>query len=467
MKANNRNTQIDCLRGIACLLVIGVHFHFAPPPGPLGCVAEIWKRVGHVGVDLFFVLSGFLIGSLLLTEMERYGKLNVPRFLIRRGFKLYPVYYVFMAYCILVPAVVSAISLNHNGWATLADKWKDHLSDLVFIQNYAPRDAEGHTWSLAVEEHFYLVLPLVIALLGPKRVWNWLIPICLCSLPICLGLRALEVFQHPSEVFPFGLTHLRVDDLLSGVALAVISLRFPETFTRLGGRPRLLIAGGVFLWLVAFLPFWPEALQDSLGFTVRLAGSVAILLGTCNLRNARIGRVQELLAWTGVNSYAVYVWHVTGIGMMEKSVGSLIHDHVKNQSLQWLLLASAIVVFCVAIGALVTKLVEAPALNLRNKLFPSRGKSLALPNDAARPSPPIIPGSPAADSEVGRKLPPATRMAQATMGSQNDINSPDKPPAGPAAMGTIEPCQHNQSDALAALACPNEPGTQITPDAIK
>jgi peptidoglycan/LPS O-acetylase OafA/YrhL len=372
-----------------------------------------------------------------------------------------------MAYCILVPAVKGAISLNHNGWAILAEKWKDHLPCLVFIQNYAPHDAEGHTWSLAVEEHFYLVLPLVIVLLGPKRLWKWLTPICLCSLPICLGLRALDVFRNPPGSFPFGETHLRVDDLLSGVALAVTSLKFPETFTRLGGRPRLLIAGGVFLWLVAFLPFWPEALQDSLGFTVRLLGSAAILLGTCNLRNARIGRVQELLAWTGVNSYAVYVWHVTGIGMMEKSVGSVIHDHVKNQSLQWLLLASAIVVFCVAIGALVTKLIEAPALNLRNKLFPSRGKSLALPNDAARPSPLIIPGFLVADSAVGEKPPRATLMAQAIKEKQHDNNNLDLPSAGPSEMGTVEPYQHNQSDAAVNLACPNEAGAQITPDTIK
>ena len=107
MKANHRNIPIDCLRGIACLLVIGAHFHFDAPSGPVGYFAETWKRVGPVGVDLFFVLSGFLIGSLLITEMQSHGKLNVPRFLIRRGFKLYPVYYLFMLYCILVPAIKS------------------------------------------------------------------------------------------------------------------------------------------------------------------------------------------------------------------------------------------------------------------------------------------------------------------------------------------------------------------------
>src|SRR5437667_7308138 len=105
---SSRNAALDVLRGIAILLVMGVHFNFSSPQATsVAFVANVWKTVGLVGVDLFFVLSGFLIGSLLLTEVERHFRLNVPRFLIRRGFKPYPVYYSFMAYMILIASVKS------------------------------------------------------------------------------------------------------------------------------------------------------------------------------------------------------------------------------------------------------------------------------------------------------------------------------------------------------------------------
>lgn len=381
VNASNRNIQIDCLRAIASLLVIGAHFHSVLPPGPLAYFAETWKRLGAVGVDLFFVLSGFLIGTLLITEMQKYGNLNVPRFLLRRGFKLYPVYYFFMCYCIVVPAIKSAVILKKNGWATLATELNEHWTSLVFIQNYGlARNPEGHTWSLAVEEHFYLVLPIVIAFLGPKRIWKWLIPICLSFIPVCLGLRALNVIQSGPNDLLFKETHLRVDALLFGVALAVTALKFPEIFAKFGRSPRMLITGGVFLWLAVFLPSWPDAFQDTLGFTLRLLGSAAILVGACNVK-APAGRIQMFLAWIGVNSYAIYVWHTTAIGITEKSVGKILSNHFQNKNVQWMLLSPIIILSCVAVGTLVTRVVETPALNLRNKLFPSRGRALALPSD--------------------------------------------------------------------------------------
>ena len=112
---SNRNAGLDVLRGIAILLVLGVHFNFSSPhASAIALVASVWKTVGLVGVDLFFVLSGFLIGSLLLTEVERHSRLNVPRFLIRRGFKLYPVYYSFLAYTILMASAKSVLVTRTN-----------------------------------------------------------------------------------------------------------------------------------------------------------------------------------------------------------------------------------------------------------------------------------------------------------------------------------------------------------------
>lgn len=385
MKSNARNLQIDCLRAIASMLVVGAHFHSAPPPGFVGIIAQSWKTMGSVGVDLFFVLSGFLIGTLLITEIQKYGKLDVPRFLVRRGFKLYPVYYTFMLYCIVVPAIKALLGGHHNAWATLGNGLHAHLTCLVFLQNYGlQNDAEGHTWSLAVEEHFYLILPIVIALLGPKRIWKWLIPLSLCFVPLCLGFRFLAPYHVQPKDYPFGETHLRIDALLVGVALAVTALKHPVYFAKLGGKPRLLIAGGVVLWIIVFLPIWQPAFRNTFAFTLRLIGSAAILVGTCNLsRAAQPGKLGLALAWIGTNSYAMYVWHVTGIGMMEKSVGKLLSIYIPSQSLQWTILSVVIIIFCIAVGAIATKLIETPALNLRNRWFPSRGRAMVLPGTAS------------------------------------------------------------------------------------
>jgi peptidoglycan/LPS O-acetylase OafA/YrhL len=390
MTKTTRNTQLDCLRGVAILLVIGVHFHAAPPAGAVGWFAEMWKRVGPVGVDLFFVLSGFLIGSLLLTELDKHGELHVGRFLIRRGFKLYPIYYTFMLYCLLFPALKSFRGGNGGAWATLTTNWRELWPSFVFAQNYGLPNPEGHTWSLAVEEHFYFVLPFVILLLGPRRTWKWLIPFCLSFVPICLGFRIFAALAHPTSENLRSLlwrTHLHVDALLLGVALAVTALRYPERFLRIGRRPVALIVLGLFLWLIALVPQWPIALWGTLGFTFRIFGSAAILLGACNLKIAEPGKVQRLLAWVGVNSYAVYVWHVSAIGITER-LGGKVLGPIHNESVRWVLLTIAIIPACVIAGVIGTKLIERPSLKLRDRLFPSRGRAVVIPAKPAAPSAP-------------------------------------------------------------------------------
>ena len=86
----NRNLQLDVLRGMAILLVMGRHLEMPRPDGGIGVLAEAWLTIGWLGVDLFFVLSGFLIGGLLLMELDKHGTIAVLRFLIRRGLKIYP-----------------------------------------------------------------------------------------------------------------------------------------------------------------------------------------------------------------------------------------------------------------------------------------------------------------------------------------------------------------------------------------
>ena len=131
-KPTSRLVQLDVLRTLAVVLVLGRHL---PPfeqvlPEPLRNFAFYWIQFGWIGVDLFFVLSGFLISGLLFREYQRYGSINYRNFLIRRAFKIYPSFYLFLAGVVYV----QISNHNWNGRKALFQL----LRELFFVQNYAP-----------------------------------------------------------------------------------------------------------------------------------------------------------------------------------------------------------------------------------------------------------------------------------------------------------------------------------------
>lgn len=161
-----------------------------------------WSRFGGIGVDLFFVLSGYLISGLLFSEYKRTGRISISRFLIRRGFKIYPGYF----------AMVLAFLPVTFHWVTWAD--------LTFMGSYFPI-FWGHGWSLSVEEHFYFALPVVLVLslrFFRSRNFGW-IPWAMPALAlICLFLRYRFALGH-SVMNGVVQTHLRIDSLFAGVTL--------------------------------------------------------------------------------------------------------------------------------------------------------------------------------------------------------------------------------------------------------
>jgi peptidoglycan/LPS O-acetylase OafA/YrhL len=148
---------LDGVRGLAILLVMVEHTHLAPFHG------------GGLGVDLFFVLSGFLISGLLLAEFQRSGGLDIRRFYYRRALRLLPALLVLVAATI---GLVLAFDLGEIGRATLAMAPKT----LFYVANLGRTDVGNasllaHTWSLSIEEQFYLVWPLALLLLLRTR-WS-------------------------------------------------------------------------------------------------------------------------------------------------------------------------------------------------------------------------------------------------------------------------------------------------------
>lgn len=407
-----RLVYLDVFRAIAIFLVLGYHHVTeALAPHHVGYyVLRHWGWVGWTGVDLFFVLSGFLIGGLLLTEYQQRGGLHIARFYIRRGFKIWPSYVLF----ILVITAYIAVLHRHNaqlGTDGLADVPKVVWPYFLHIQNYvAPLEAViAHTWSLSVEEHFYLVLPLVllIALWRSARSGQaslaaipW---IYLCIAVVCMGWRTLNYLITPAEQFNlysyYFPTHLRIDSLMAGVFLAYV-VRFRAAWVEPLRQRRLALLlfslacyAPAAMWIRDEISYFKTA-----GLTVLALGSMGFVLLAWFADGDLAARKQQglpgrapawarFLAWIGVYSYSIYLWHLPFPRLIvQRATERLgVEDHA------WTPLVGLIVfsVISIVLGMVMYRLVERPALALRDRLFPSRAGILPqqTPEPARAPGP--------------------------------------------------------------------------------
>jgi peptidoglycan/LPS O-acetylase OafA/YrhL len=214
MNSERRNQGLDLLRAFALLLVL--FRHILRPMGGSPFRSNLILALnngGWVGVDLFFVLSGFLIGGLLFDEQIASGGICIRRFYLRRGFKIYPLFWLTIAFLYLR----SASSGNVPAPARV-------FHELLFLQNYL--DGFRYvTWSLAVEEHFYLLLPLVLFCLAkgqsdPHRPYRYLPHAVAVVAAVCLACRLAVAHQRVNVLSHVTPTHLRIDGLFFGVLVA-------------------------------------------------------------------------------------------------------------------------------------------------------------------------------------------------------------------------------------------------------
>lgn len=352
-----RLLQLDFLRGIAIIAVMGIHFFTVDTGSTLVWLVEYpLKHFGREGVTLFFTLSGFLVGGLLLREYAGTGTIDARRFIVRRMFKIWPAYYALILFHVVIGRHPRDTFLVQNTF---------HL------QNYLGSSI-AQTWSLAVEEHFYLLLPL--ALLGvararPSPQTLLVLLAALCTLVLAGRLAAVAAGDLEGA---YVYTHYRVDSLLYGVMLAVVYWLMPATYRALAARRTWLVAGVTLLlaWLLCLQR--TVALQEGIGFTVQSIGFCALIV----LVLEHSGRLRETLAyrsvaWIGVYSYGIYLWHTVA-----REPGRI----VIRTALEWgwpplLIWALATVLqFAIAIvaGYVTTRLVEFPFLRLRETVLPAR-----------------------------------------------------------------------------------------------
>jgi peptidoglycan/LPS O-acetylase OafA/YrhL len=221
---------LDFLRTLAILLVVSTHYcgDFSAALGHGIAIGRLpLFYFGWTGVDLFFVLSGYLIGRQLWRELVASGTIDVPRFLVRRGLRIWPFYFVFLAWLIV----------------TTSDPLARFVNDALFVSNYFPGNVSGG-WSLSIEEQFYVCVPLLLLLLQKTgiRVRHQVVVIVglLAVLPV---IRWFTLHAYPGPVtadlvrrlvvMPI---HTHADGLLAGVLIAWLTVCAP---TVLAGRTLL------------------------------------------------------------------------------------------------------------------------------------------------------------------------------------------------------------------------------------
>jgi peptidoglycan/LPS O-acetylase OafA/YrhL len=173
--------SLDGLRGIAIALVVIGHLHATPGFPDLG-LESVLGDYGLLGVRVFFVISGYLITTLLLRELAQHGSISLRAFYARRALRILPAALVYLA-------VIGAASLL--GWVDVGiGQW---LAALTWTMNYVPVPAweVGHLWSLSVEEQFYLLWPFALARLGVRRGALLALVLFLCAAPLRVAMRVL------------------------------------------------------------------------------------------------------------------------------------------------------------------------------------------------------------------------------------------------------------------------------------
>lgn len=367
--------------------VIVHHSNFVPSDEGLSYLLNVYRDRGFLGVDLFFILSGFLVGGLLIDEHRKYGAINIPRFLIRRGLKIYPAYLAFLGYLILFPCL-KALMKGDPFISLLWEKIVLFGPNFIFVQNYFGTNPAGHTWTLAVEEHFYLTIPLIIAFVVPRFGARVLLYIAGTAVITALALRYLtEVGHIPSPRVMLGATHHRIDALFVGVGIRYVFTYNPGVFASLARFRWLLLALAMFIWSPFVLKSGSELGYRTVGILLQTTGASLVLISILSMKfpvNSRAFSVTATpllkgIAWIGLYSYGIYLWHVTATRVIEREWLNHLSFHPESSPYAWSALQVATISGSVILGFITTKLIEAPFLKLRDRIYPSRVGVLQRP----------------------------------------------------------------------------------------
>jgi peptidoglycan/LPS O-acetylase OafA/YrhL len=359
-----RQPGLDLLRALAIVVVVIYHaalFGFKLP----GRV----DRFGWVGVDLFFVLSGYLIGGQLLAPLVRGRPIDLRRFFARRAFRIIPAYFVILAVYAFLP--------SWREYPEMSPLWKFVIS----VQNIGLHGgtAFSHAWSLAVEDQFYLLLPLILILVSRWPRARFIIP-CI----IVLGgivLRAFLAWQNLAETgvsfrgfqtWIYYPTWTRLDPLVFGVVLAAIEKFRPQWWRRLMNVALWLLLPG--LALIVYALYLGEGdyltvVASIWQFPMIALGMAALLV--CAVSPRLFFRRVEIpgAAFIASIAYSAY--------LIQKLVIHFVAQFCSSHNIALTSVAALLgVELCVyAVATILFFAVERPFLQLRHRLAPRASRS--------------------------------------------------------------------------------------------
>jgi peptidoglycan/LPS O-acetylase OafA/YrhL len=319
-KLGGRIPELDGIRGIAIAMVLVYHYFLLPlhsQPGTLSSYIQGTGRLAWSGVDLFFVLSGFLIGGILLDARDSSNYFRV--FYARRFFRIVPMYTLILVGAFLLSRLESVGIAGR--FAFMNEGKLPWLPYVAFLQNFwmAAKDTLGYssltvTWSLAVEEQFYLTLPILVRLLSPRH----LVAVLVGGILAAPTLRVLFHALWPTHIYSWVvMMPCRADALLLGVAGAIV-LRNPRWRKQLEKNRHflpyvlaLLAVGVGLLTLLSPSPYGFGML--SVGFTWLALFYLTILLCALLYCESWLGRCLRWswLGWLGTIAYGTYLLHPT------------------------------------------------------------------------------------------------------------------------------------------------------------
>jgi peptidoglycan/LPS O-acetylase OafA/YrhL len=322
IQSKERVSSVDVFRALAIFPVVIYHFNE-------------WLPFGFLGVDLFFVISGLLVGGILIRRYKRNNKINFFQFILQRGFKIWPSYYWFFLFGTLITWLI--FRNDHPEYYVTAS-FRDVSRYVFFYQNYTgvpfhwPFD---HVWSLCVEEHFYILLPIMLiivkALMGNKRQILFLAITGLIAGGFILKIAGYY-FTNSRDTYSG--THTRIDALGWGVLLGALVSYYEEALRGIKKSYLFFVAGlilfalGVFVRVYFQFEFFNKIIFNSLApFCFFL-----MLLGVYYHDFSK----WKIIRFVAYYSYNWYLWHPLSFLVVKKYFGISVGSFFLYMSLSFL-----------------------------------------------------------------------------------------------------------------------------------
>lgn len=359
---HNKISGLDVLRAFAILFVFIYHYivFFEHP-----LWLENIGKFGWTGVDLFFVLSGYLIASQLFDNIRNSNKINLRVFFIKRIFRIFPAYFFILTIYFLFPFVREKESL--------APLWKYLTFTLNLNLNSSLNGTFSHAWSLCVEEQFYLIFPLILYLIFKLNLFNksWLL-ICFLFIAGFLirhfwwvrinelfgGSGSFKLYWIMRLYFP---TYCRLDGLLAGISIAALINYKPNFRLFLNKNGYFFLGLGLLVLFAAYILCTDETSYNAsvFGFPLVSIGYGFIVLSALSVQTFLHKSNYFITSKIATYSYSIYLSHKIIIHLVQRYFANY---HIETDS-TWVLLASF---FCsVFVAFLIYNFIEKPFLKIR------------------------------------------------------------------------------------------------------